>query len=139
MIDYKSPIELTFEDMAYEIAKDLDNEIYRAISRCNVNVNEEELIKALQYDRGQYYKGYQDGYQDGLNADKWIPCEVEMPNQKVGTYLVTRKIGYESKIDIAGLWHGKWSIRGWEIKREDIIAWMPLPKTYMKEGAEDEL
>ena len=35
-------------------------------------VDKEELIKALQYDRDQYDKGYQEGYLDGVRDGKQI-------------------------------------------------------------------
>ena len=35
-------------------------------------VDKEELIKAMQYDRDQYDKGYQDGYLDGVRDGKQI-------------------------------------------------------------------
>ena len=38
----------------------LDNEILKAVQNVGVNVDKEELLKALQYDRGQYQKGYDD-------------------------------------------------------------------------------
>ena len=54
---YKSPIEIITSDFEYK----MESEIFRAIQRYNINVDKEELLKALQYDRGQYEKGYQDG------------------------------------------------------------------------------
>ena len=38
----------------------IEGEIYKAVMNVGVNVDKEELIKALQYDRGQYQKGYKD-------------------------------------------------------------------------------
>ena len=35
-------------------------------------VDKDELIKAMQYDRDQYDKGYQDGYLDGVRDGKQI-------------------------------------------------------------------
>lgn len=73
--DYKSPISLTMtenpinsliEKTASECAKQTDEMIYRAVLDVGVNVNKEELEKALRYDRGQYEKGYADGLK---NAD----------------------------------------------------------------------
>lgn len=59
---YKSPIELfRVDDIVKEVNEELDTYIYESIIKCGINVNKEELIKALQYDREQYYKGYEDG------------------------------------------------------------------------------
>ena len=41
--------------------------IMKAIREVGVNVDKEELIKALQYDRNQYTKGYEDGKNDVLD------------------------------------------------------------------------
>ena len=38
----------------------IEGEIYKAVMNVGVNVDKEELIKALQYDREQYQKGYKD-------------------------------------------------------------------------------
>lgn len=61
---YESPIQLIESQMRTEV----ENEIFRAIKEVGVDVNKEELIKALQYDRHQYSKGYKDGYDDGMIA-----------------------------------------------------------------------
>jgi hypothetical protein len=53
---YQSPIKLTYSPPKF----DIDGEIYKAVMRCGVSVDKDELIKALQYDRDQYDKGYAD-------------------------------------------------------------------------------
>jgi hypothetical protein len=65
---YKSPIEITKCDLTHLVEKAMDelrNEqeisICRVIASHGINVNKDELIKALQYDRDQYNKGYKDG------------------------------------------------------------------------------
>lgn len=60
---YESPISLIQKvtyDTTKQINKAVDEEIYRAVLKVGVNVDREELIKALQYDRNQYVKGYND-------------------------------------------------------------------------------
>lgn len=58
---YESPIELYISDISQQIAKQQDEQIWQAVVRCVPNVDKEELIRALQYDRKQYEKGYADG------------------------------------------------------------------------------
>lgn len=58
---YKSPIDLLVTDIQHQIEKQQDEEIYKAVLHYVPNVDKTELIRALQYDRGQYEKGYQDG------------------------------------------------------------------------------
>lgn len=66
-MSYESPLEIIFsqiEEGMKERARALDNMVWDAVMKCGVNVDKEELIRALRYDRGQYEKGYQDGRRD---------------------------------------------------------------------------
>ena len=58
---YKSPIEIIIGQMKtiYE------DGIFRAIQNVGINVDREELLKALEYDRGQFEKGWKEGFHDG--------------------------------------------------------------------------
>lgn len=67
---YESPINLVTTDIMSSISKQLDNDIYQAVMTTGVNVNKDELMKALKYDRDQYNEGYKDGYEEGMNAMK---------------------------------------------------------------------
>ena len=63
---YESPIKVSFED---RIKESLLNEEEKAIMgevKMHVDVDKDELLKALAYDRGQYEKGYKDGYAKGV-------------------------------------------------------------------------
>lgn len=55
-MSYKSPIELIMSDMQIR----MEGKICNAVQNVGVNVDKEELLKALQYDRDQYQKGYDD-------------------------------------------------------------------------------
>ena len=57
---YESPIELVSHAITQELNKQTDEAVCRAVQRIGVNINKDELIKALQYDRQQYEKGYAD-------------------------------------------------------------------------------
>ena len=57
---YKSPIEVLTRDIYHQIKKQEDEQIYEAVLNVGVSVDKDELIRALQYDRGQYEKGYAD-------------------------------------------------------------------------------
>ena len=85
---------------------------------------------------------YQRGYQDGLNADKWIPCSERLPSE-YGQYLYTDKNDEVHEGCYCPPLRGM--IRGWStceadgfkrLSEEDVIAWQPLPQPYKKEGAE---
>lgn len=68
---YESPIEMfSVTDYAHHINEQIESAVYEAITKVGINVNKEELIKALQYDRDQYEKGYA----DGLNERPEVVC-----------------------------------------------------------------
>lgn len=57
---YKSPIEIIQTEMQMQ----MDGEILKAVQGVGIDVNKEELLKALAYDREQYVKGYKDGVKE---------------------------------------------------------------------------
>lgn len=63
---YESPIELLITDIQNQIVKQQDEEIYQAVLHFIPNVDKNELIRALKYDRDQYEKGYADGKADAM-------------------------------------------------------------------------
>ena len=85
---YESPIELLVTEIQHQIVKQQDEEIYKAVLNYVPNVDKEELIRALQYDRDQYEKGYADGKRDAMaelvrckdckhfvQSEPYDPCE----------------------------------------------------------------
>lgn len=72
---YESPIQLVMNDMYKQIQVEQENTVYKAIQSIGVNVDKDELIKALNYDRQQYQKGFDDGFQDF--ADKFYIAFIE--------------------------------------------------------------
>ena len=54
---YESPIKI----ITGQIKTNYEDEIFRAIQNVGINVDREELLKALEYDRGQYENGFEDG------------------------------------------------------------------------------
>lgn len=50
-----------------ELQMHLEGETLKAVQNVGIDVDKEELIKALQYDRGQYEKGYKDGYEKAID------------------------------------------------------------------------
>lgn len=63
---YQSPIEMIYTDIQTQIKEEADKRIYEIMQQCGIHVDKDELIKALQYDRRQYERGYLDGYADGM-------------------------------------------------------------------------
>ena len=68
---YKSPVEVYVNDMLNQIHQQEENQIVAEVSQAvGINVEKEELIKALNYDRNQYSKGYKDGVNEVLDKIK---------------------------------------------------------------------
>jgi hypothetical protein len=59
---YNSPITL-YETAVQTIMEERENAIFAKVqSSLEVDVDKEELLRALQYDRDQYDRGFADGY-----------------------------------------------------------------------------
>ena len=60
-MSYESPITAIYEQISNQINQDFEDRIMAEVKmKVDVNVDKEELIKALNYDRGQYEKGMED-------------------------------------------------------------------------------
>ena len=83
-MSYQSPIEI----ITSELQSKVEEEVYSAVQCIGIDVNKNELMKALQYDRGQYEKGYKDRdseivrckdcqyWRNDRTATKWLPCSI---------------------------------------------------------------
>ena len=60
-MSYESPIEIALRQMRIEQEKKIEGEVMKAIQDYGITIEMDELIRALQYDRDQYRKGYEDG------------------------------------------------------------------------------
>ena len=58
---YESPVTTIYDRVAKDANERLEDYIVEEILRVGVIVDKDELIRALNYDRRQYQKGYQDG------------------------------------------------------------------------------
>ena len=63
---YESPIDVVIDDLVTNIRQEQDKTIVEACQKVGVNVNADELVKALNYDRGQFQAGFQLGYETGV-------------------------------------------------------------------------
>ena len=73
---YKSPIEIE-DEIFTQIERDQENKIISKVCMVmNVNVDKDELIKALSYDRDQYAKGYNEGYEAGEKSAREKFCKI---------------------------------------------------------------
>ena len=60
---WESPVNVIMGEMQTQI----EGDVFKAIQNVGIDVNKEELIKAMQYDRNQYEKGHKDGYADAID------------------------------------------------------------------------
>ena len=70
MKDYQSPIYTYISNMQLKMTNDYEDGVVKAVQNVGINVDKEELERALRYDREQYEKGYADGLRDGKQDDK---------------------------------------------------------------------
>ena len=61
---YKSPVEIVCSQMQQKMADD----ILLVVHKCGIDVDKEELLKALAYDRDQYDRGYNDGRRASMDS-----------------------------------------------------------------------
>lgn len=88
-MSYESPIKLhkITDDMFVEFGRKLEDEIVMSTKvQLGIEVNKEQLLHALKYDRGQYQKGYDDGHSDGYQKgyDDAINRILEMARKGIG-------------------------------------------------------
>lgn len=76
---YTPPASLNLSDFQDAIG----DAVVQAIIKIGIRVNREELLKALNYDRGQYKAGYDAGFADGfietLHTVRCRECKFWMP------------------------------------------------------------
>jgi len=136
---WESPIELQFgiSDMVSEFIKgqteQTEKYIVKSVQSVGIKIDKDELIKAINYDRKQYEKGYLDGF----NADRWISVDDKLPNEQINKntqdfeyvlcattfgdirpYKYGKQIGHEK----AHFWNGP------GIMDEYVTHWMPKPE-----------
>ena len=77
---YESPITL----IATEVQMKMENDTLQAVQRYGIDVDKDELMKALNYDRGQYDKGFKDGVLHGERLYAPKIAEWKLPPNSMG-------------------------------------------------------
>ncbi len=113
----------------------LEGEIMQAVMRVGVDVDKDELIKALAYDREQYQKGYRDGQPQWISVEERLPSGFdyfEDGTVEPAEYIVKVK---DASIATIAMFDGKeWIPAQYNGITEDrwfvspITHWMPLPE-----------
>lgn len=121
MYDYKPLINVITSGLRTEV----DNNIIKAIQDVAVDVDKDELIKALAYDRNQYDKGFSDA------TPKWISINERLPKEEEIVIVTVKDDSADSPIYYTSV---GWYYKGiWVVGNEvcyQVIAWMPLPESY---------
>ena len=130
---YKSPIDVICSDIQMK----LEDKVFKAVQHVGINVDKDELIQALSYDRQQYTIGYADGYADAQAEQRWIPVKERVP-ENACQCIVTAKVKHvdnypDYEVDTADFADGVFTTANswWGV--ESIIAWMPLPEPWKGE------
>lgn len=76
---YESPIHVTITPPQIDPGV-LENTLLTITQECQIEVDKDELIKALQYDRDQYNKGFEDGKRFILNRLKEVLASESIKN-----------------------------------------------------------
>lgn len=120
---YESPIRLLVQQLETNIREQQEKQIFEAVQKCGVDVNREELIKALAYDRAQYAQGYSDGRADAM--PRWINLKERLPKHGEIVLCYT-KYFYEvlQWDDDAEQWVGQYSVNA----KHYVTHWMPRPE-----------
>lgn len=74
---YESPVKLIVSDITLQVDEKLEEACYTAVMEYFPNVDREELIRALRYDRQQYEQGYQDGFNAAKEHGCWVGVEYD--------------------------------------------------------------
>lgn len=106
-MNYKSPIEAFYSDVQLKF----EDGVYKAVQAVDIHVDRDELIKALQYDRQQYEKGWHDALlkvQEEHSVCTKENCPVNANTLSDDCNVTTcpwRTEAFTPKVSMSGLWY----------------------------------
>ena len=133
----------------YEFAKALAELGLRSLPSAQPEITLESAIDYLHsigwmqdHDKQMYEMGMADA---NVQPVQWIPCSERLPEKKEEHYWVCLDSGGQCQCrwtnDRFGLGANEWNEWGWSIMDKPmytkIVAWMPLPEPYRKDGEAD--
>ena len=129
---YESPLNAITKRMVKDISQRFDDMVLQEVINVGVHVDREELIKALEYDRDQYRKGFADGVE--WSKPNWISVRDRLPETD-GAVLAYTRYG-EIRVFISdedGDWFDE-SVRFYSRSRiGEVTHWMHLPEAPKEE------
>ena len=88
---WESPIQMITDDIIKDLVQKQDEWLVEAVHRVGFNIDKDELVKALAYDRHQYEQGYSDGRR--ARDSEIVRCKdckyYEETDARIGTCLLT--------------------------------------------------
>lgn len=125
---WECPITTYIDEIISQQMVERENAITLKVSETiGVDVNREELIKALNYDRQQYEKGYADAKAE--YEPKWVKVEDRLPEDGEEVIILLKHF-YLTQLLLASFDETK--ARFYRCDRcygiDEVIAWMPIPK-----------
>lgn len=144
---YKSPISIVEQqtkEIAEECAKQFDEAVMVSVQRTlGVEVDKEELVKALNYDRNQYNIGFLDGKMARWNPIKTRPLEEDEADIYPGfDFMYDCKLPDDGQEVLVTLANGEVTTDTFYrdeldecyfenyCNEGDVKAWMPKPEPY---------
>ena len=138
--------ESIIDQLTKKIGEDFDNAVYAKVNAV-INVDKDELIKALAYDRNQYQQGYSDGQKEATEWHPFVFSEVTEEDLEFDPDVLQRVTNCpedEQPILVCNSRGDIWIDRfystpfdGCGLDKHDELkpgmAWMPLPEPYKGE------
>ena len=90
---YEPPIDITvtMHELYNSLESSREEQIVMHLKEnYAIEVNKEELIKALHYDRNQYNKGFEDGINSVVRCRRYTAGELQQASQKACKKLLTQ-------------------------------------------------
>lgn len=103
-MSYESPITAIYEQIGTQINQDFENRIMAEVKmKVDVNVDKDELLKALEYDRHQYEKGMEDAKRVLKPMCRYCGKLIPHPKNSMDYYCYL----YEEDCNCQCLWKGE--------------------------------
>ena len=121
-----------------EMTTQIENGIVTAVQRVGIDVDKERLEEVLFDARGNYERGFREGYEQAALDTPWIPVGERLPEDGSGI-LAFYDNGTETRVIACNYYKGEWYECIFKTVRtfHTITHWMPLPKPPKKGGGQD--